>query len=279
MRDRIVGQHLQPGWAGVEIGPGSHPTQLPAGVQCAYVDKRDAAALSDLHGARVDYMVHPLDAVPTLFPSGADFLIAHNVLEHSHDPIGTLIGWNGWLRDGGIGILSLPDKSYCPPDAKRLSPDFFHLLSDFLFARGEDAFESLEHIPGFLAGWQAYIHPDRTRAEYCDHCLAETQRGNHDLHWHALDRAACYAILAAASAFGERRIELVTVCSPTEGEVRTTGEIIFVYRVRDRSSPIDRDMQSSLDRLAERELAEALETYRKAVSAIEAVLRDLRPRA
>lgn len=276
IRERAARAYFESGSHGVEVGAGARPHRLPEDVTCRYVDRRDAAGLSELFGVTIDYPIIAPEAVPARFPDGADFLIAHNVLEHVHDPIGVLVAWNGWLRDGGLGIISLPEQSHCLPDSGRMAPDAFHLLCDYLFERGPDAFESRDHIPGFLVGWQAHIHPEKTRAEYCRHCLDETKRDAHDLHWHALDRDACDTIVAAASAFGRRRIELLAVCSPSEGEVRTLGEIIYVYRVHDRGSPSERNRHSPLDERAERALAEALSVLDRAVSSVDGALAALR---
>lgn len=275
IRDRIASRFLRPGWRGIEIGAGIHPQRLSDDIECIYVDKRDATGLRSHFGAGIEYRIQSIETVPELFPEGVDFLIAHNVLEHSHDPIGTLITWCGWIRDGGIGILSIPDKAYVPQDALRPSPDAFHLLSDFLLDRGEDAFESREHIPGFLAGWHENIQPDLTKSEYCEHCLREMHRGDHDLHWHALDRDACDFILGSASLFGGRRIEMLTVCTPSEGAFRTLGEIVFVFRMLPGPAFEDSVDESPIAVASIDALRESMRIYRAAVNKLEKVLDDL----
>src|SRR3954468_769618 len=92
---------------GVEIGAGAYPQALPPGATAAQYDLRDAAELKALFGTET-IPVRPMAELRSDFPAGADFLIAHNVLEHAPDPIGQLIRWNACVRDGGVVLISLP---------------------------------------------------------------------------------------------------------------------------------------------------------------------------
>src|SRR5437763_16581749 len=82
---------------GVEIGAGAYPQMLPPGAMASHYDLRDAAGLKALFGEET-ISVRPISELPSDFPSGVDFLIAHNVLEHAPDPIGELIRWNACVR-------------------------------------------------------------------------------------------------------------------------------------------------------------------------------------
>lgn len=216
---------------GLEIGAGTRPQRLPDGATCVYFDRLDRDGFSSLFGTAPDYAIRPMDEIPSVFPDGADFLIAHNVLEHCASPITTLIGWLAFVRDGGLVVLSIPAKEHCPGDAGRLVPPPEHLIADFLLADPEDAFESREHIYSFLLGWRDQIHPQTSKDVYAAHCLSEARRSGHDLHWHALDHDAASFVVEAAALLSGRHIQWVRVASAEDPVHWTFGESIFAFRV------------------------------------------------
>lgn len=224
---------------GLEIGAGANPQQLPENVSCIYFDRRDLDGLQTLFQQHIDYQVHPIEDIPKYFPQGADFLIAHGVLEHSPDPIGLLRSWLSYVKDDGLLVLSLPDKHHCPQDAKRITPSFDHIVLDHLLSRGEDTFESKEHIYSFLLGWRYYILPHASKIAYLDFCLAEPRRSGHDLHWHALDRELGEKIIQTAGLLSGRAIHMCRICTVDSKPIRTRGEAIFVFRVRQRGETQD----------------------------------------
>jgi SAM-dependent methyltransferase len=217
---------------GLEIGAGVNPQKLPDEVSCVYFDKRDAQSIKDLFHDIADYEVHPIDEIPTFFPDGADFLIAHNVLEHSPDPIGLLRSWFSFVRNDGMLVLSLPEKSHCPPDAMRAVPSLDHLVLDHVYSRGEDTFESKEHIYSFLLGWRDHVHPHLNKVAYCDHCLAEAQRSGHDLHWHAIDLPLGEKVIQTAGLLSGKDIDMVRICHSASETFSTFGEVIYIFRLR-----------------------------------------------
>ena len=87
---------------GIEIGAGPNPQPVPEGVRVSYFDIRDEAELSAYIGLDVQHASLPMSQARQTFPEGADFLIAHHVLEHSADPIGTLRQWMGLVKPGGV---------------------------------------------------------------------------------------------------------------------------------------------------------------------------------
>lgn len=229
LRGRVTNDLLS--GSGLEIGAGLHPQELPPNATCVYFDKLDAEALCDLFGASVPYSVHPIGEIGLLFPAGADFLIAHNVLEHSADPISTLMLWMSHVKPGGIVIISIPDKHYCPGDADRVVPPLEHILLDFLSANSDDSFESREHILSFLAGWHEYIRPGMSKSEYLAYCLSELGRSGHDLHWHAMDTDLAAMIIHASALLSKRSIRIVRTCTPSSEHFKTLGETIFAIQM------------------------------------------------
>lgn len=148
---------------GIELGAGMSPQPLPADVACELFDLREPEEIARLEGlTRGDGLrtedvprSRSIDEIARRFPDGADFVIAHNVLEHCAEPIGTVHAWSAHLRPGGVLVLSVPDVDHCP-DAGRLVPDLEHLLADHLLGRDGDSFESREHAYSCAVGWMTF---------------------------------------------------------------------------------------------------------------------------
>lgn len=213
---------------GLEIGAGASPQKLPAGSEALYFDKRTRAELSKHFGESIGYEVRPFDDISQDFPDGADFLIAHHVLEHTPDPIGTLREWHRLVRPGGTFAISVPYFALCP-DRDRLIPNFEHLLLDHLLDRDGDSFESREHVLSFLCSWvdDSPGLAKLTKSECCRRIVGETKRSGHDFHWHAFDHELFRDIVFAAA--------LLDDCMPDFYESTTQDEqvldILCVYQL------------------------------------------------
>lgn len=224
---------------GFELGAGNLPQKLPEGAQCKYFDKRTARELKDLFSQShagaggLTYQVHSLDEIQHHFPKGADFMIAHNVLEHCANPVHVLIQWHSYLKAGGIVVLSLPHFQFCP-DEGRLLPDLQHLALDYLLDRDENSFESREHIYSFVTGWNddgGFANKNKFEVGFLANQSAHS--ASNDLHWHAFDLPLARQLVGLSSIFGKTKIHLLKEISPIDenGIHRTRGDILFVYRV------------------------------------------------
>lgn len=215
---------------GMEIGAGAFPQRLPEGVKCEYFDKRDAAGLAALFAVdekAFPYKVRTFQQFASVFPSGADFLIAHNVLEHSADPIGTLAGWMNYLKDGGVMALSVPDAERCP-DAGRLLPSTEHLLMDYLIERDESCYDSREHIYSFLMGWCDSGRSEKyAKTQFARDAHNATREPTADLHWHAYNETLFKSVIGYAALFAGKRVEPLASALPSG----SSGDIIAVFRV------------------------------------------------
>ena len=237
---------------GVELGAGPNPQRLPRAATCEYFDIRNESEIEQHFGKGISYEVHPIEQIPQRFPEGVDFLLAHNVLEHTSDPIKALLEWFSWVRDGGVVVISMPDMNYLPADAGRLVPPLEHILLDHVLERDDDSFESREHIYSFLLGWWDHVVVDSDKAAYVQHCLSEARRSGHDLHWHALDCERGTEVIEAAGLFGGIKLEFIRICNTESEPIATLGETIYVFRV-DQASPLaDSSTRTELLTLAKR---------------------------
>ncbi|MGE3170980.1 MAG: class I SAM-dependent methyltransferase [Planctomycetota bacterium] len=224
---------------GLEIGAGPDPQPLPDGCTCRYYDLRTPDELRALFGRDAASMhdVRPIATAAADFPAGADFVIAHNVLEHCADPIGALQGWHDLLRDDGVVVLSLPDMAHCP-DRLRAVATLEHLLLDHLLQRDERAFESREHLFSFVNGWNdagAFAGKSKDEVARMAHGCATAAEQN-DCHWHAFDEALGRRLIAATARLRGRRVEFLNVAAPQRaGAQKTTCDLIYVYRLRPRA--------------------------------------------
>jgi len=214
---------------GLEIGAGVSPQKLPEGSKALYFDKRTTSGLSNYFGESIQYEILPFDDLPKYFPNGADFLIAHHVLEHTPDPIGALRLWHTYVRYGGVFVVSVPYFKLCP-DRDRLLPDFDHLLLDHLLDRDGDSFESREHVLSFLCSWidDAPGLVDLTKSECCRKILSESKRSGHDFHWHAFNHQLFLETVYAAALLNGYIPDFYEVTSQDEN----TLDILYVYTLK-----------------------------------------------
>jgi hypothetical protein len=220
-RDHIRGR-------GLEIGAGASPQKLPEGCEALFFDKRTRAELSGHLGTAIEYEVRPFDDIPKCFSDGADFLIAHHVIEHTPDPIGTLRAWHRLVRPAGTMVISVPYFALCP-DRDRLLPDFDHLLLDHLLNRDGDAFESREHVLSFLCSWvdDSPGLTNLSKSDCCRRIVGESKRANHDFHWHAFDHKIFNDVIFTAALLDNYVPEIFESTSDDEKVL----DILCVYRL------------------------------------------------
>jgi hypothetical protein len=231
IRSLVTAAHLK--GRGIEIGAGAFPSKLPDGATAVHYDLRTREELMRLFDRLPEAPVRSLDQIRSDFPDGAPFLIAHNVLEHAADPIGTLIDWHMNVADGGVVIISLPDKNACP-DKQRLEPPLSHLLLDHLLRRDQHAFESKEHIALFNLGWaqENQAAADESGRALARWILPQLFERNSDVHWHAFTQSLAEKTVLAACALAGQSAELLAKADFTTTPEKTLGDIILVYRLR-----------------------------------------------
>ena len=224
------------GGKGIEIGAGLAPHDLPDGAICEYFDVRDQKGLAALFKTNKDKFcqVHSINDIKKRFPTGSDFLIAHNVLEHSPNPIKELLSWHGYVKNGGTFVIGVPHHNFCP-DKGRALPSIDHILFDYLLDRDEKSFESREHVYSFIMGWindGADKNLNKTEVAQRAHLCAN--RMTNDCHWHALDEQLFKQIVIPTAMLKGHTIEILATATPDnpESDFKTTCDIIYVYKIK-----------------------------------------------
>lgn len=254
---------------GIEIGPGISPQKLPDHAEAEYFDKRSSSDLEALMDGTVPVEIRPMTSIRARFPNGADFLIAHQVLEHSANPIRTLTEWHRYVRDNAVVVLSMPDHRFAPGDRNRSDAPLEHLVYDFLLDRHEEDFDSREHIFSFCHGW----HYDQLIAEYREfsahaltsHLLSESRRTEgHDLHWHAIAGHIWKELIEVAAHFDQCSVSFELVADrATTSHFRPDSEILFVYRLSRRETQPPAACIGGIQRQLERALKQIQSSDRR----------------
>lgn len=224
---------------GLEIGAGMAPQAVPDGCEVLHFDLRDSDELRRYFSTdAIPTGVRPISEIPAFFPDGADFLIAHHVVEHTPDPIGALREWRRLVKPDGVLCISFPNFECCP-DRRRLLPSAEHLILDNLLGRNGDDFESREHVLSFLCSWidDSPGLANMTRSQACHEISLNTHRSGHDFHWHAFDhKLSRLTIEVACLLDGGAPVMLVDPNNDPPDEKAGVVDMHYVYRVEPLSA-------------------------------------------
>jgi SAM-dependent methyltransferase len=134
VRRRLANRYLE--GDGLEVGALHLPLPLPRGAHARYVDRMNVADLRSHYPELNEYeLVEPdfiedgesLASVPT---DSMDFVVVNHLIEHTQDPIGTLLSHARVLRVGGVLYLAAPDRRRTAFDRERAETSIEHLLRD-----------------------------------------------------------------------------------------------------------------------------------------------------
>lgn len=124
--------------SGIEIGAGTSPLPIPLHCQVRYIDVYDESELTAhiYPGQLVAELVAPdiVASFEDLSPiphESVDFVASCHVIEHTRDPIGSIVGAWRKLRPGGSIMLAVPEQTRTF-DRFRPLTTFDHLIKDFL---------------------------------------------------------------------------------------------------------------------------------------------------
>lgn len=182
MREQLAEKYIR--GRGIEIGGLHYPTKVPAGCLVTYVDRNlEDVAATHADVMPVGYTALEDDAeVMANFSDGSqDFLIANHVLEHCHDPIGTLRRWLSLLRAGGIVYCALPEKNHTFDHPRQITT-LEHLVHDHEM-KGMSALDR-DH-------YRDWFHTiDKMQGEQLDQRVELAYSKRENIHFHVWDLAA-----------------------------------------------------------------------------------------
>ncbi len=122
---------------GIEIGAQFRPIQITNNkANVKYVDRISREKTSEIYGLPVDSLIEPdycLEADNLhIFPNNSlDFIVANHVLEHTEDPIGTLVEWFRVVKEQGTLFITAPNYRSNEYDFRRKPVNLEHLISDY----------------------------------------------------------------------------------------------------------------------------------------------------
>jgi SAM-dependent methyltransferase len=141
---------------GLEIGALHLPLALPKTARVRYVDYKPTGELVEMYRAGYRFFdLAPVSVVDdgerlnSIENESIDFLVANHVLEHSENPIATLMRWLDVLQVGGILFMAIPDKRYTF-DRDRPLTEVDHLLRDYVEGPGWSRDQHFEEYCRFV---------------------------------------------------------------------------------------------------------------------------------
>lgn len=123
---------------GLEVGALNFPAAVPSGCVMEYCDARtkeeSAAIFPEVDSGSLVTVNHVIDldagSLSSIPASPYDFVIMNHVIEHVACPIAVVEQLFSVLKDGGILVISAPDKEFCF-DKNRPLTTFDHLLDEY----------------------------------------------------------------------------------------------------------------------------------------------------
>jgi predicted SAM-dependent methyltransferase len=203
---------------GIEIGALHNPLQVPPSARVKYVDRLPIAQLREQYPELNDKELVEVDILDdgerlsTMADASQDFVIANHFVEHSQDPIGTVLNMLRVLKPGGRLYLAIPDKRCCF-DSDRPLTSLAHLLRDH--TEGPE-WSRAQHFEE----WARLVNK-ATEAEV-EKQAADLMRTNYSIHFHVWTPFEMLELVLVLRKMVEFEIEL---CHMHDGV-----EVIFVLR-------------------------------------------------
>lgn len=183
MRDQLAAKHIR--GSGIEIGGRHFPLPVTAGAQVTYVDHVEDPE------SKVKAVIDDAERLDHFSNDSLDFIIANHVLEHCHDPIGTLKTWARRLKDGGIAFVALPDKDLTF-DKSREPTTLQHMIDDHEY--GSERGDVVHY-----ASWHAHI--DKLRGKELEERVRIDIESRANIHFHPMDRWVMQALFEYVKSF------------------------------------------------------------------------------
>lgn len=202
---------------GIEIGALHMPLWVPRQASVRYVDRMAVKDLRkhypELAGLKLvePNVVDDGEALGTFESESLDFVIANHFIEHTEDPLGTLVNHARVLRPGGVLYLAVPDKRETFDRERAVTP-IEHLVRD----RDEGpAWSRRAHFED----WARHVD----KADDVDGHATKLMEEDYSIHFHVWTLEAFRDLLEYARREMRLPFELLEL-------VPNTGEFIAVLR-------------------------------------------------
>ncbi len=211
---------------GIEIGALDRPLPVAPDVKVKYVDRMDAAHLtqeySEISSGFVGIDIVSDGQTLTGVPDGElDFVIANHVIEHMEDPTLAIKNYLRVLRPGGIIFMAVPDKRKTF-DVNRPLTSIAHLLGDHDTGPGQFRGAHYQEWVDFVEG-----RPGDTRR------AQEMDADDYSIHFHVWNVSSFSAYLDAITTTYDLPldirmvypvgIEIITILQKTAAAYVTSG--------------------------------------------------------
>ena len=216
---RIANRYLS--GEGIEIGALQNPLPLPRSAQVRYVDRLPVSALRTHYPelereplVQVD-IIDNGERLATISDASVDFVVANHFLEHTEDPVGTLLNACRVLRPGGVLYLAVPDKRHTFDIDRPVTP-FEHVLRDFHEGPEVSRREHFEE-------WARFI--DRVPEDDVPGRALQLMEQDYSIHYHVWTQREALELLTGV----RDRLDLDFDLELME---RIEHEVVFVLRKR-----------------------------------------------
>ncbi len=199
-----VARWLQPGWTGVEIGPGQAPipgiVPPPIYVDC-FREFGFERCVADYYGTAVSLPFHS---------NCLDYVAACHVLEHVANPVAALAEWYRVLRPGGLIYLVVPNRLATWDHTRELTT-IDHMLEDYVRQTTEADDTHIDEFC-FELDWSRF-RPETPESEI-PAARATLARGMHEavargesinIHFHTFEPAMLRDLISTLSKWPTRR--------------------------------------------------------------------------
>lgn len=178
MREQLAAKYIR--GRGIEIGGLHNCLPIPHGAKVTYVDRLPPdQAHPDVKNKVQNIVIDDAELLQHPVCNNVDFIIANHVLEHCHDPIGTLYTWFDRLASGGIAYIALPEKNHTfdkPREVTKLS----HIILDYQSVN--TITRDAEHYQEWLSIIDGVKEPELSKR------VKQCQKDRANIHFHVWDR-------------------------------------------------------------------------------------------
>jgi len=204
---------------GIEIGALHNPLPLPRSARVRYVDR---LPVSELRAHYPELEQEPLvhvdilddgERLATISDSSVDFVVANHFLEHTQDPVGTLLNTFRILKPAGVLYLAVPDKRHTFDIDRPVTP-FEHVLRDF---------EEGPHVSrrDHFEEWARLV--DKVTEDEIPRRVEQLMELDYSIHYHVWTQGEALALLTGV----RDRLKLGFDIELME---RNLNEVVFVLR-------------------------------------------------